>query len=216
MVLSVVLTLLAAMVLPLTGYVVHDVGQAWAADETSDTSDAVNPRAEYWRAVRQGAEGYTAVRGQETSVLIQNGGENWRAIRNGPLSFYGAALILGALAVLILAHLFTGGSKLESRTGRTIPRWTAFERANHWFVAVLFIILAVTGLSLLFGRTVLIPLLGKEGFAAWAGIPIPESNFWNSHPLASATRWSSTRYSNKPPDHGSCRLSQRISAGIAA
>lgn len=169
---GIAMMLLAAMVLPLTGYVVHGAGQAWAADEKAETSEseAKNPRAEYWRAVRQGVEGYTAVQGQETAVLIQNGGENWRSIRNGPVSFLGASAILAVFAILILSHLIIGKSKLDTRTGQTIPRWTAFERANHWIVAGLFIILAVTGLSLLFGRTVLIPVLGKEGFAAWAGI----------------------------------------------
>ena len=70
-------------------------------------------------------------------------------------------------------HLIAGKDKLPERTGRMIPRWSAFDRALHWFVGISFVVLAITGLSLSFGRTVLIPLLGKEGFAAWAQLAKP-------------------------------------------
>lgn len=171
-ILSVALSLLAIMALPLTGYLINGADVVWAADEKSEAADgeAVNQRAEYWRAVRQGTAGYTAVQGQETAVLIQNGGENWRSIRNGPLSFLGGLMMLAVVIVLAAKHLFMGKARLETRTGRKLMRWSMFERIMHWYVAVLFIVLAVTGLSLLFGRTVLIPLLGKEGFAAWAQV----------------------------------------------
>jgi formate dehydrogenase subunit gamma len=43
----------------------------------------------------------------------------------------------------------------------------------HWYTAILFIILAITGLSLLFGRSVLIPVMGREAFAAWANFAKP-------------------------------------------
>jgi formate dehydrogenase subunit gamma len=172
MILTVALSTLFAMALPLIGYVVHDTGLAFAQSAESD-SEAVNPRAEYWRDVRQGTDGYSAIRGPETGVLIQNGGENWREVRNGPITFLGGSLIIAAIVVLAAKHMVLGGQKLSERTGRKITRWSAFERTMHWFVAISFIILAITGLSLIFGRTVLIPLLGKEGFAAWAQIAKP-------------------------------------------
>jgi formate dehydrogenase subunit gamma len=56
------------------------------------------------------------------------------------------------------------------RSGMTVQRWNAFERALHWYTAILFVVLAITGLSLLYGRTVLIPVLGKDGFAAYAAL----------------------------------------------
>lgn len=134
------------------------------AEFKSDT----NPRASYWREVRQGTTGYTAIKGQETGELIENGGQNWRQIRNGPIATLGAWLIGIVLAVLLVFHLTVGKARLEQRTGRKVLRWTVFERTLHWYVAVLFIILALTGLSLLYGRAVLIPLFGYEGFAAYA------------------------------------------------
>ena len=171
---TVVVTLMVAMALPLTGYLAYEAGlmQSAQAQEKSK-EEAVNPRAEYWRAVRGGTEGYSAVSGQEAGVLIQNGGQNWRAVRNGPISFYGGSFIIAVLIALLAKHIIKGRDKLETRTGRTVTRWSAFERVMHWYVAISFIILAITGLSLIFGRTVLIPILGKEGFAAWAQLAKP-------------------------------------------
>jgi len=162
------------MALPLTGYLAHEVGlvQTAQAQESKD-DEAVNPRAETWRAVRGGVEGYSAVSGQETGVLIQNGGQNWRELRSGPIMFYGGSLIIAVILAILAKHIVAGKDKLESRTGRTITRWSMFERVMHWYVAISFIILSITGLSLIFGRSLLIPLMGKEGFAAWAGLAKP-------------------------------------------
>ncbi|MEJ2272968.1 MAG: formate dehydrogenase subunit gamma [Woeseiaceae bacterium] len=170
-------SLLLAAALPLAGYVAYEAGliqtvQAQESDEKSD-EEAVNPRSEYWRAVREGTAGYSAVPGEESGVLIQNGGENWRNLRNGPITFFGGSLIIAVLIALLAKHIIIGKDKLESRTGRTVPRWSAFERVLHWYVAIAFIVLAITGMSLIFGRTILIPLMGKEGFAAWAQLAKP-------------------------------------------
>ncbi len=170
---TVAVSLLVAMALPLTGYVAHEAGLMRTAQAQESDEEAVNPRAEYWRAVRGGVEGYSAVTGQEAGVLIQNGGQNWRAVRNGPISFYGGSFIIIVLLALAAKHIVKGRDKLESRTGRTVTRWSTFERIMHWYVAISFIILAITGLSLIFGRALLIPLMGKEGFAAWAQLAKP-------------------------------------------
>ncbi len=128
-----------------------------------------NPRADYWREVRKGIHGYSAVKGQETDVLIQTAGQNWRQLRNGPVANYGAWFLGGVVAAIVLFYLLRGQARLDKgRSGMTMVRWRLWERILHWTTAVLFIILAVTGMSLLFGRAVLIPLLGKSAFAAWA------------------------------------------------
>jgi formate dehydrogenase subunit gamma len=163
------LVLLASMTLPLTGYLF--VGQA-SAQATAQQQDekATNPRANYWRAVRDGQPGYVAMQSPyATNVLIQNGGQNWLQLRNGPMITYGA-VALGLVVLALLAYtVFHGRVKLEGgESGRKVLRWSLFNRMLHWYTAILFIILAITGLSLLFGRTVLIPLLGAEGFANWS------------------------------------------------
>jgi len=171
---SVVLIAVAAMVLPLGAYVwtstVH-------AEESAQTDSGANPRADYWRGVRDSEKGYTAIRGQETDVLVQSRGQTWREMRNGPVSTLGAFLVLGIIAALLIYQFTKGGAKLGQRTGRKILRWTVSDRVLHWYTAILFIILAITGLSLIWGRAVLIPVFGKEGFAAWAALAKPIHNY---------------------------------------
>src|SRR6056297_1903842 len=162
------LVLFAAMVVPLTGYVY--VAMAQPQIETSANWQETNPRSEVWREARQGTEGYSAVKGPEANVLIDNGGQNFRQIRNGPISTFGpwvlAIMLLGVAGMFVLSG---GGQKVEKPlSGKRVPRWSTYIRVVHWIMAIAFLLLLITGLSLLFGRAVLIPLMGAEGFSAWA------------------------------------------------
>lgn len=129
---------------------------------------STNPIAEFWRVVRNGVPGYTAVSSEGHSVLIQNGGENWREIRNILIIGYTPWILGLALVAMGLFHLFVGGDKLEEpRTGEMIQRYTAWDRFIHWYTALLFIIMAITGLSLLLGRDGLIPVFGHGPMASY-------------------------------------------------
>jgi len=174
---SILVILCGSMVLPLSGYVY--VGLVDDSRAQSTQSEA-NPRAAYWRAVREGDGGYVSSSGPyTTNTLVANGGQNWRQIRNGPIATYGPWLMALMLVAIAAFHIGTGGgSKLEEpRSGKTVPRWSSFERTLHWLTATLFIIMAITGLSLLFGRAVLIPVLGSAGFGAWATVAMNVHNF---------------------------------------
>jgi formate dehydrogenase subunit gamma len=48
----------------------------------------------------------------------------------------------------------------------------------HWFVAVLFVLLAITGLALMFGRYALLPILGPEAFALVASASLQSHNLF--------------------------------------
>ena len=170
---SIVLIVVGSMALPLAGYLYT---AAVHAEQTAGQAGA-NARSDYWRDVRGSVAGYTAVIGQETNVLIQSRGQVWREIRNGPVATLGAILVLGVIFAVLALHFTKGGMKLEHRTGKTVTRWPAFDRALHWYTAVLFIILAITGMSFLWGRAVLIPVLGHEGFAAWAAFAKPVHDY---------------------------------------
>jgi formate dehydrogenase subunit gamma len=181
-VLSIALILGLSMILPLSGLLMTGApaGQAIAQQEAAqeqaaaaDRARAEEQRREFWRQARQGVAGYSAVTGQETGVLIQSGGDTWEAVRTGPLLRWGGIALIATIAGLLLFHFAAGAVKLEHRTGRTITRWSMFDRVLHWYTGILFIILAITGLSILFGRTVLIPVLGKEAFAAYLNFAKP-------------------------------------------
>jgi formate dehydrogenase subunit gamma len=101
--------------------------------------------------------------------LEQPAGRDWRRFREVVLPWTGTIAILGILAVLVLFYLVRGMVKIESgRSGRVIVRFSAFERFVHWMTATCFIILALTGLNITFGKTLLLPLLGAESFTAWS------------------------------------------------
>jgi formate dehydrogenase subunit gamma len=71
--------------------------------------------------------------------------------------------------MLIVFYLWRGMVKIESgRSGRTIVRFNGFERFVHWMTATCFIILALSGLNITFGKPLLLPLIGPESFTAWS------------------------------------------------
>jgi len=164
-----------ALILPLASYSVHFLGSSAIAQDVGTT---VNPRSNYWRAVKEGVGGYTAVRGAESGILITPGGTEWQTTRDGIVGKYLPWAIVGMAAILVLYHLVWGRkNKLdEVRSGRKLKRWNWFDRLVHWITAATFIALAITGLSMLIGKTLLIPLLGKAGFALWAQTSITIHN----------------------------------------
>ncbi len=181
---SLVAILAGSVLLPVGGYLYVALDTAFAqqsrpATPPSAADQQTNPRANYWRAVRQGYEGYTSASGPyTTNVLIQNGGTNWRNVRNGPVSTITPWVLAAVAGAIILFAIVRGRVKLEQRpSGKTVERWTLGERVLHWYVAGLFIVLSITGLSLLFGRAVMIPWLGLEGFGVYAAFSIAVHNY---------------------------------------
>lgn len=152
------------LLLPLFG------GAAWAQaqGETQAQRQQVQPgnNAPTWREMRSGKEGYTAVKGRETGVLIQTEGETWRKLRNGPITLYGGWLVVLALITMGVFYKVRGPIALHSPpTGKMIERFSSFERIAHWSMAISFCILAVSGLTMLFGKHVLLPLIGHTLFS---------------------------------------------------
>jgi len=100
-------------------------------------------------------------------VLVQSEGENFRAVRNGPLSSWGGWLMLAVIVLLAVFFAVRGRIEIEGGTsGRTIERFNTLERFSHWLLAVSFILLALTGLNMLYGRYVVLPLIGGSAFSA--------------------------------------------------
>jgi formate dehydrogenase subunit gamma len=125
-----------------------------------------------WRDVRGGENPYqtTQVRGIDTNVLIQTQGEIWRQIRNGPITVYGGWLLIIILLAIAAFYLWKGPIKVHGQpTGRRILRFTVWDRTIHWTVAISFVILGLSGLVLLFGKYILLPVFGYTLFS-WLGI----------------------------------------------
>jgi formate dehydrogenase subunit gamma len=124
-----------------------------------------------WRSVRSGREHATQVSGRETGVLIQSGGETWRQIRNGPVTLIGGLLLVLVPIIIGVFYGLNGPLKLHGQpTGRLVQRFTYWERIIHWSTAITFVVLAVTGTLIFFGKHVLIPIIGYTGFSWFAAI----------------------------------------------
>ena len=99
-------------------------------------------------------------------MLVEDQGQWWRAIRNGPVTFYGGIALLVMPALLLLFFVIKGPIKLHDKpTGRLIERFNSAERMAHWTMAISFTVLALTGIVILFGKYVLLPLLGASVFS---------------------------------------------------
>jgi formate dehydrogenase subunit gamma len=126
----------------------------------TDTNDA-----ELLRALR-GAQGNVSIPDRKAGTLIQPQGRSWRATMESTVLKLGAWLILGMLAVLIAFFLLRGSIKIEhGRSGRLVQRFNSMERVVHWFTASSFIVLALTGLNVTFGRHILLPVVGPDIFS---------------------------------------------------
>jgi formate dehydrogenase subunit gamma len=137
-------------------------------------AQSVNPRAQSVKEKEllkelQKIQGRSTLPDQRTGVLEQPQGRSWRQFHQVTLRWIGAVAILGMLALLVLFYLIRGMVRIEGgRSGRTVLRFNAFERFVHWMTAVSFVVLAVSGLNITFGKDLLTPLIGPVAFAEWS------------------------------------------------
>ena len=123
-----------------------------------------------WQNARGGVAGYTSIPAPEAGVLIQDGGQNWRALRNGTFSIIGGWSLVAMMLLIGGFYAWKGTIQLhEAPTGRLIERFTLLERMAHWATAISFSVLAISGLILAFGKTLLIPVIGFTLFS-WLAI----------------------------------------------
>jgi len=134
-----------------------------------------------WRGVQGGMEGYSSLpksQAPEAGILIQgpvqypgtrfvSAGEAWREVRNKWIVPYGGALLLIALVALAIFYFTRGPLGHQPAVGgggRRIERFTPFERAAHWTNAIAFVILAISGIIMAFGKFFLLPIIGQTLF----------------------------------------------------
>lgn len=152
----------------MTGSVALDLDPVWAQQSGAVPGGVLGNASdsELWRKIRGGVEGSVSIPDKKAAVLVQSAGDNWRAFRNGPVSTWGGWSLLGVLVVLASYYVLHGKIKIKSgASGRMVERFNSLERFSHWLVATSFIVLGLTGLNVLYGRDVIAPLLGAEGFA---------------------------------------------------
>ncbi len=145
---------------PPAGTTVHDPNPLplHVAPQPSDS--------DFWRAIRRGQAGRAVIPDPLAARLVQSEGDNWRTFRNGPYLVYTAWFLAVILVLLAVFFLLRGRIRVRGgRSGIRVPRFSFFERTVHWLTAISFVVLAITGLNLIYGRTALMPLVGKPLYA---------------------------------------------------
>src|SRR3954466_2817463 len=115
-------------------------------------------------------QGRVTIPDGKASLLEQPQGRDYRGFREGALPWIGAIAVLGMLLALAAFYFSRGRIALEpdEESGRKILRFNAFERFAHWMTATCFIVLAISGLNYIFGKRLLMPLIGPDAFATWS------------------------------------------------
>lgn len=122
--------------------------------------------AEIWRQVRQGVAGSITIPDTKAAVLAQSEGDNWRSWRNGPIAVVGAVAFWVMFFVVLSFHNIRGPVRLShGRSGRKILRFSFIERFAHWLTAGSFVVLAITGVNMIYGRFLIMPIIGRDLFA---------------------------------------------------
>src|SRR5215207_9383472 len=102
--------------------------------------------------------------------LIQPAGRDWRDFQRSKLPVIGGVAILGMLALLVIFLAVRGRVRVDHGfSGTKILRFATFERFTHWLTASCFIVLALSGLNISFGRVMILPLFGASAFATMSG-----------------------------------------------
>jgi len=119
-----------------------------------------------WYSLHHGVAGTSSAPRPEDRRLFSVDGLKWVDKRraDGGLIINVASLLLGAVILGIGIFAFVRGRIRidDGFSGLKLPRHDLAQRVVHWSLACLFGLLAVSGLCLLFGRSLIIPAFGKN------------------------------------------------------
>lgn len=161
-----------------------------------------------WRAIREGVAGKTFAPRPDDGMLIEGReppfvkaerpeiftrpppadllsdftrADWWARIRNAEngLPRIGGYFLGVVLSVIVLFAFIRGPIPVEGGfSGRKIRRFRLSQRVVHWSIAIVFILMALTGLTILLGRPFLEPLIGKEAVSVLATASMQAHNLF--------------------------------------
>ena len=114
--------------------------------------------------------GRISIPDERASSLIQPAGRDWRDFHRSKLPLIGGVAILGTLVLLAIFLMVRGKIRIDHGfSGTRILRFGSIDRFVHWLTASCFMVLALSGLNISFGRVLILPLFGAEAFATMSG-----------------------------------------------
>lgn len=142
----------------------REIAQAWLTAD-AETLEMVRPS--------ERVVGTSSLPYPNAEIFERPGGRDWRLGMADTVTHLGALIILGFSLLLALMLALRGRVPIaKGRSGETVKRFNFLERANHWMTASSFIVLALTGIVIAYGDTLIRPfgadLLGAMGnVATW-------------------------------------------------
>lgn len=153
-----------------TGAALAPAGAALA--QINPTASAVQEEA-LLRALQSGEalSGRVSIPNDAAAALVVPDNKLWAAFQGGTLHTLSIVAVVGMIVLLALFYLIRGKIRIDAGpSGRRILRFNAVERFAHWMLASTFIVLALTGLNLIIGKSVILPVIGENAFgtlSAW-------------------------------------------------
>jgi formate dehydrogenase subunit gamma len=164
---------LGRLVLPAVAAIVLALGLLTAPASAQEVT-GVNPTAEALSEQQlldelNKIQGRVTIPNPQAATLQQPQGRDFRAFHEGTLPWVAGILVLGMLVLLAVFYRYRGRIGTDAPTSNVrLLRFNVLERFTHWMTATAFIVLAVTGLNFVFGKRLLMPLIGADAFASWS------------------------------------------------
>jgi formate dehydrogenase subunit gamma len=124
------------------------------------------PGTDFWQAVRRNDQAVNSqVKAADGGAPIYTDGMAWLKFRRDQLMPKFGYALGGFLLVIFLFWLIRRGIPIPGgESGKGMQRTVVYERVVHWTMTIVFMILTITGFIVLYGRDLLIPLLGPENY----------------------------------------------------
>jgi formate dehydrogenase subunit gamma len=137
------------------------------AQQVNPTADAVKEQQLLDQFKR--IQGLGTIPDTKSYTIEQPQGRKWRQYHEVDLPWIGTIAMLGMIVLLLVFYLVRGMVRIKAgRSGVNIVRFTGFERFIHWMTATCFILMALTGLNITYGKVALLPLIGPSAFSKWS------------------------------------------------
>lgn len=121
---------------------------------------------QYLRQAPNELQGRISIPDPKAALLIQPDGREYRE-NHARVALYGGLVVLGFVGLIAAFFLTRGRIRIEAgRSTRTILRFGDVERFAHWLTASTFVVLGLSGLNMLYGKSVLLPIIGPDAFTA--------------------------------------------------
>lgn len=97
-------------------------------------------------------------------LILQRGGNTWRRLRNGPIALISGSILILVPLLIFGFHRLVGPAAAVPDSGNSVQRFSYWDRVVHWSAAITFLVLAATGVVILFGKKILLPWMGHTAY----------------------------------------------------